>query len=136
MDISHRYDDIIDLPHHVSERHPPMPLIDRAAQFSPFAALTGYDAAIVETARLTEEKRELSEDGKRTINERLNELRLRLPADPGVTVVFFEADGRKSGGRYQTATGAVKKLDEHRGVLYLADGTAVPFDDIWSIEEA
>ena len=67
MEISHRYDDMIDLPHHVSEKHPQMPMLDRAAQFSPFAALTGYDAAIVETARQTDQKRELTEEQKQVI---------------------------------------------------------------------
>ena len=75
MEISHRYDDIIKLPHHVSEKHPQMPMLDRAAQFSPFAALTGYDAAIVETARLTDQKRELTEEQKQIISKGLHDLR-------------------------------------------------------------
>ena len=108
MEISHQYDDIIDLPHHVSERHPQMPMIDRAAQFSPFAALTGYDAAIVETARLTDEKRELSEEQKQEINRQLNALQARIKTDPTVTVVYFEADSRKAGGAYRAVTGSAK----------------------------
>ena len=134
MEISHQYDDIIDLPHHVSGRHPRMPMIDRAAQFSPFAALTGYDAAIEETARLTDRKRDLSEERKQELSRQLNALRARIKSDPAVTVVFFEPDARKAGGEYKTVTGIVKKIDPLRGVLELTSGTAVPFDDILSLE--
>ena len=134
MEESHLYDDIIDLPHHVSDRHPQMPLPDRAAQFSPFAALTGYDAAITETARLTDRKRELSEERKHEIDAQLNALRERLGTDPTVTVVFFEADARKAGGRYRTVTGTVKRIDPLTGMLELTDGTIVPFGDITDLE--
>ncbi|MER2151714.1 MAG: hypothetical protein ABS900_08875 [Candidatus Limivicinus sp.] len=134
MEICHRYDDIIDLPHHVSEKHPQMPMLDRAAQFSPFAALTGYDAAIVETARLTDQKRELTEEQKQEISEGLHELQKRLKNDPLVTVTFFQPDDRKSGGVYRTVTGNAKKVDEYLGMLLLTDGTAIPFDSILSME--
>ncbi len=134
MEISHQYDDIIDLPHHVSGRHPRMPMIDRAAQFSPFAALTGYDAAIEETARLTDRKRDLSEERKQELSRQLNALLARIKSDPAVTVVFFEPDARKAGGEYKTVTGIVKKIDPLRSVLELTSGTAVPFDDILSLE--
>ena len=134
MEISHQYDDIIDLPHHVSETHPQMPMIDRAAQFAPFAALTGYDAAIEETARLTDRKRELSEEQKQELSRELNILKSRLKTDPTVTVTFFEADARKTGGTYRTVTGSAKKADVYLGVLELTDGTVIPFDDILSLE--
>ena len=134
MKLCHRYDDIIDLPHHVSERHPRMPMLDRAAQFSPFAALTGYDAAIIETARLTDQKRELTEEQKQVISKGLRELRERIKHDPAVTVTFFQRDGRKSGGAYRTVTGEAKKVDAYLGVLLLTDGTAIPFDSILSLE--
>lgn len=134
MEISHKYDDIIGLPHHVSEKHPQMPMIDRAAQFSPFAALTGYDAAIVETARLTDQKRELLEDQKQVISKALHDLQRRIKTDPVVTVTFFQPDERKSGGAYKTVTGTAKKVDEYLGVLELTGGTVIPFDDIWSLE--
>ena len=134
MEISHLYDDIINMPHHVSTRHPQMPIIDRAAQFSPFAALTGYDAAIAETARLTEEKRELSEEQKQIISRQLHELKARLKTDPSVTVVFFQADGRKSGGSYETITGIAKKVDEYLGALEMSNGIVIPFKDIMSLE--
>ncbi len=134
MDISHQYDDIIDLPHHVSERHAQMPMLDRAAQFSPFAALTGYDAAITETARLTDRKRELSDEQRQEIDRQLNALQARMKEDPTVTLVFFEKDGRKAGGAYRTITGSVKKIDAYRGVLELTDGTSILFEDLCRLE--
>ena len=134
MEISHQYDDLIDLPHHISENHPRMSMIDRAAQFSPFAALTGYDAAIVETARLTEQKRELSEDQKQIINKQLRDLRHRIRSDPLVTVVYYQPDDRKTGGAYKEVTGVARKVDEYRCVLELADGSDIPFEDILSLE--
>ncbi len=134
MEISHQYDDIIDLPHHISEKHPQMPLIDRAAQFSPFAALTGYDAAIVETARLTGHKRELTEERKQEINLQLSALQARIKTDPAIMVVYYEADARKEGGAYKTVTGSVKKIVPLVGTLKLTDGTAIPFNDIFILE--
>ncbi len=134
MEISHQYDDIIDLPHHISEKHPQMPLIDRAAQFSPFAALTGYDAAIVETARLTDHRRELTEERKQEINLQLSALQARIKTDPAIMVVYYEADARKEGGAYKTVTGSVKKIDPLAGILELTDGTVIPFVDIFDLE--
>ena len=134
MEESHLYDDIIGMPHHVSGRHPQMSMLDRAAQFSPFAALTGHDAAIAETAQLTEQKRELSEEQKLEISDRLNALQARLKTDPAVTVVYFEEDGRKAGGEYRTVTGRAKRVDPLIGMLELADGAMISFDDILSLE--
>ena len=134
MEISHQYDDIIDMPHHVSEKHPQMPLSDRAVQFSPFAALTGYDAAIVETARLTDQKRELTEERKQEISLQLSALQARIKTDPSIMVVYYEADARKEGGAYKTVTGSVKKIDPLAGILELTDGTVIPFDDIFGLE--
>ena len=126
------YDDIIHLPHPTSPRHPRMPMIDRAAQFTPFQALTGYGDAIQETARLTGEKVELTEDEKAVLDEKL-----RLLADTGNEAVFtyFLPDGKKSGGAYVTVLGAIKKLDPLEGRLVLADGIAIPIDDILEIED-
>ena len=135
MEISHEYDDIIYLPHHVSADRPHMPLADRAAQFAPFAALTGYEAAIRETARLTDEKRELSEEQKAMISEGLRQLQARLKTAPGVTVVYFEPDSRKDGGAYRTLTGEARKVDDYLGVLEMSDGVRIPFDDILSLEQ-
>lgn len=135
MKISHEYDDIIDLPHHVSEKHPQMPLADRAAQFSPFAALTGYDAAIVETARPTDARRELSEEQKQIINRKLHDLQEHIQSAPCVTVVFFQPDARKAGGTYRTVFGCVKKVNDTLAVLEMADGLSIPFQDILSLDE-
>ena len=126
------YDDIIHLPHPTSPRHPRMPMVDRAAQFSPFQALTGYGEAIQETARLTGEKVELTEDEKAVLDEKL-----RLLTDTGNEAAFtyFQPDGKKSGGAYITVFGTVKKVDPLEGQLVLADGTAIPIDDIMEIED-
>ena len=134
MEISHEYDDIINLPHHVSAERPHMPMIDRAAQFKPFAALTGYDAAIVETARLTDAKRELTEEQKEAIGIQLRALRDRLKTDPQVSVTWFVPDSRKVGGAYKTVSGAARRVDETRGVLEMRSGAVIAFDDIISLE--
>jgi hypothetical protein len=134
MEISHEYDDIINLPHHVSAERPHMPMIDRAAQFKPFAALTGYDAAIVETARLTDAKRELTEEQKEAIGIQLRALRDRLKTDPQVSVTWFVPDSRKAGGAYKTVSGAARRVDEMRGVLEMCSGAVIAFDDIISLE--
>lgn len=136
MERSHAYDDIIDLPHHVSAERAHMPMLERAAQFAPFAALTGYGAAIEETARLTEQKLELDEEQKRQISRCLAELSARIREKPSVTLTWYVPDARKDGGEYRTRTEAVRKLDELAGTLLLADGTAVPFDDLYSLELA
>ena len=136
MEISHKYDDIIDLPHHVSETRAHMPMHDRAAQFSPFAALTGYSAAIEETARLTEPRRELTEEQKLLIDRRLRDLQLRIKAEPALTVVYFQPDSRKAGGAYLSIRGRLKRVDEYAGVLELTDGTQIPLRDLLSLDES
>ena len=131
MEASHAYDDIIRLPHHVSEKHPQMALSDRAAQFSPFAALTGYEAAVDETARLTDEKIQLSEDRIAAISDLLAALQ---PGD-AVSAVYFVPDRRKSGGAYLPVSGTVKRIDSVQGALLLTDGTVIPFEDIFTLEK-
>lgn len=128
------YDDIIDLPHHVSETHPPMSRADRAAQFSPFAALTGYDAAVRETARVTERRIELDEGVKAELNARLNCILEHLSEHPQVSITYFMPDEKKSGGAYRTVTGAVRKLDSFAKTLTLADGTVVPMEEMVHVE--
>lgn len=130
------YDDIIHLPHHVSVKHPPMAAIQRAAQFLPFAALTGYDAAIEETARLTDERMELAEDAVTILSDRLKILAERITERPEVTITYFLPDRRKSGGAYVTLSGAVKKVDDHKRIVIMADGTTIPMDGISEIEGA
>ena len=130
----HRYDDIIQLPHLVSKTHPQMPVSDRAAQFAPFAALTGHDAAIRETARLTEEKAELDENAKMIIDEKLRFVQETLSDQPKVTVTYFKPDEKKAGGKYITVSGSVRKIDMYKGLIIMMDDISIPFVDIYDIE--
>jgi hypothetical protein len=127
------YDDIIHLPHHQSATHPHMSAYDRAAQFSPFAALTGYEAAVAETARQTDRKVDLDEWDKAALNERLTIIQETLNERPEVSITFFVADEKKSGGAYVTVTGCVKKIDAYEHVVVMLDGTKIPIDDIFEI---
>lgn len=129
-----KYEDIINLPHHVSEKRAPMSMIDRGAQFSPFAALTGYDAAIQETARLTDRRIELSDGQKEQLNEKLQLILENLRGQPEVTVTYFRPDERKGGGAYVTAAGIVSKIDGYRKLLIMKDGTVISFEDIYEIQ--
>lgn len=128
------YDDIINLSRPVSRRHSPMSLYDRAAQFSPFAALTGYDAVIEETGRLTDAQAGLDEGGKALLDEKLQLLREHLPENPAVQLTVFRPDARKSGGAYETVRGNVKKIDPIARCLVLTSGEAIPIDRIYGIE--
>ena len=128
--ISHKYDDIINLPHHVSKKHPQMSLHDRAAQFSPFAALTGHKAAINETARWTDEKQILSEDVIAKLNEQLNLIKENIGTNPIVTITYFVPDDGKSGGAYISNTGVVKKINEYNHTVILTDKTVIPIEQI------
>ena len=133
MSDDNRYDDIINLPHHVSQNHPQMSLHDRAAQFSPFAALTGHGAAIEETARLTDERIELDESRKEALNEKL-----MFIADSGydaseATIIFFVPDSRKFGGEYVSVTGKVKKIDAYKHDVVMTDGKIIPIANIYDI---
>ena len=130
-----KYDDIIDLPHHVSTRHPPMSMRRRAAQFAPFAALTGYGAAVNETARLTEQAVTLDEDTLTLLDERLHILLSHLDERPVVTVTYFVPDERKDGGRYVDVTDAVVKIDEYEKVIVTENGTRIGWERIVMIEE-
>ena len=125
------YDDIIDLPHPTSAKHPRMPMADRAAQFSPFAALVGHGAAIRESARLTNQKIELTEEEKAVLDEKLC-----LLLDTGREAVFtyFLPDERKDGGAYVTAEGSIKKLDFLGRRVVLTGGIIIPVEDIIEIE--
>ena len=136
MRMNNRYDEIINLPHHVSKTRPQMPMSDRAAQFAPFAALTGYDSAIRETGRLTDEKIELDEEALTALDMRYQLLTDALEAHPGVTITFFQSDERKEGGAYQTVTGTVKKIDTFERLITMRDGTKIPMDDVLSMEGA
>ena len=128
------YEDIINLPHHVSSKRPQMSMLDRAAQFSPFAALTGYDDAIHETGRLTDEKIELDEEALTALDMKYQLLMEALDEAPEVTITYFQPDERKAGGKYLTATGAVKKVDDFERRITMQDGTKIPMDDVLSID--
>ena len=124
------YDDIIRLPHHISQNHPQMPMLDRAAQFAPFAALTGYEAAVGETARLTAERRELDAQEAEELNRRLATLITHLPDRPEATIEYFVPDDRKAGGEYVTISGRVRHISFPERTLVMEDGTVIPLDDV------
>ena len=128
------YENIIDLPHHTSDKHPRMSRENRAAQFSPFAALTGYNAEINETARLTDEKLDLSEDRINDINTKLQIVSDNIDECPEVTVEYFVPDERKSGGAYIKKSGNIRRIDEHERILIMKDSCTVPIDDIYSLD--
>ena len=132
----HPYEDILHLPHHVSKQRLHMSLLDRAAQFSPFAALVGYEDVIDETARLTTPERELDEAKKAELDRRVAALLAHLGEKPVVTVEYFVPDTLKSGGAYRTRTGALVKVSPIRKNLTLADGTVIPIQDIADITGA
>lgn len=126
------YNDILYLPHHVSTKHPSMPMSDRAAQFSPFAALTGHSDAIQETERLTGERVELSEEAKILLDQK--QQYLASLDKPELTVTYFVPDARKEGGAYVSTTGTLKKIDSIGRLMILVGGQAIPLDDIAEIE--
>lgn len=130
-----KYEDIINLPHHVSKTHPQMPLYDRAAQFSPFAALTGYEDAIRETARLTDDWVQLSEDKKQELDEKLQQLISEKDRTEPVTITFFQPDERKAGGSYRTVTGQIRKFDMYKRKVFLKDGMEIELEKIVEINE-
>ena len=123
------YDDIIDLPHPDSERHPRMPMANRADQFSPFAALSGYDGAVQETARLTDRKAELTEEEESVLDAKLQ----LLGAGTTASFTYFVPDGKKEGGAYVTTSGVVKRIDGVAREMVLVDGRRVPIDDIFEV---
>lgn len=134
--MSAEYNDILHLPHHVSSCRPQMSMRDRAAQFSPFAALTGYDSAISETARLTDRRIELSEDAQEYLDRKLKWIRENLTSHPSVTITYFIPDLYKDGGSYVSHTGQVQYVDDVARVVGLVDGTSIPLDDIFNYSGA
>ena len=129
-----KYDKIMGLPHHVSKTRPQMPMSDRAAQFAPFAALTGYDAAIKETRRLTDERIELDVEALSALDMKYQLLMEALDEAPEVTITYFQPDERKAGGKYVSAVGTVKKIDDFERRITMRDGTRIPMDDVLSID--
>ena len=131
-----KYDAILHLPHHVSKKHPPMPMADRSAQFAPFAALTGYDAAIRENARLTQERIDPAEAELASLDRRFRLLLEHLGERPEVRLTRFRPDERKSGGVYETVSGIVKQIDLIARRIRLLDGTDIPMDDVLTLDGA
>lgn len=129
-----KYGDIIELPHHVSQKRPQMTLHDRAAQFSPFSALTGYEDALGETARLTNKRLGLSEDRQARINECLRIILENISERPEAKITYFVPDTLKSGGEYVTANGFVRHIDECALLIIFTDGRKIPIADIYDIE--
>ncbi len=128
------YEDIINLPHHVSSTRPRMPMADRAAQFSSFQALSGYGDAVKETARLTGQRIELDESAKAVLDEKLRLLAEEIEERPEAAITYFLPDKKKAGGEYITATGRVKKLDAVAQELVMVNGQTIPIADIIEIE--
>ena len=131
--MNNRYDEIINLPHHISKTRPQMPMSNRAAQFAPFAALTGYDSAIKETGRLTDERIELDEEALTALDRKYQLLMDTLDDAPEVTIIYFQPDERKAGGQYVSATGTVKKVDTFGRRILLQDGTRIPLDSVYDL---
>lgn len=129
-----KYADIIDLPHHQSDTRPKMSNYDRAAQFSPFAALTGHADSIKETARLTDEYSEPSEEMKAIMNEKILFLMEQLENQPEITITFFKPDEKKQGGAYITITGVVKKIKTYERQIQMTTGDLIPIDMIFGID--
>lgn len=132
-DARNKYADIIDLPHHQSEKRQKMSNYDRAAQFSPFAALTGHADSIKETARLTDEYSEPSEEMKTIMNEKILLLMEQLENQPEITITFFKPDEKKQGGAYITITGVVKKIKTYERQIQMTTGDLIPIDMIFDI---
>ena len=132
--MNRKYNEIMGLPHHVSKTRPQMPMSDRAAQFAPFAALTGYDAAIKETGRLTDERIELDVEALSALDMKYQLLMEALDEAPEVIITYFRPDERKAGGKYVSAVGAVKKIDDFERRITMRDGTRIPMDDVLSID--
>lgn len=128
-----KYEDIINLPHHVSKKHPKMSLEGRSAQFAPFAALNGYDELIKETARDTNQRIEINEEQKSIINEKLLLIKEQLHTKPNIIVTYFIPDSKKDGGEYITITGKIIKIDEYKQRLILDNKIEIPISEIIEI---
>lgn len=128
------YEDIVDLPHPVAKNRARMSMIDRAAQFSPFSALSGYDAAIRETARLTEEMSLLDDDSKVILDRKLRTIMEQPVGKREAVITYFQPDDKKSGGAYVSVSGEIKKLDDALRAVYMKDGTKIAVDAIVDVE--
>ena len=130
-----KYDDIINLPHHISKKHPQMSMEERAAQFAPFAALVGYEDAVEETARITTKRIELNEEEKNILDIKLQMLKEQMHVQiyPEITIMYFVPELKKDGGKYIKISGTVKRIDEYKQLIIFDDKTEIPINEIISI---
>ena len=128
------YDDIINLPHYVSSKHPQMSMMNRAAQFAPFAALTGHSAAIDETAHLTELQQELADEDSEILDRKMAYLRETINEHPTISITYFEPDKKKSGGKYLSIKGQLQNIDDYNQAIVLKSGEAIPLKSILDIQ--
>lgn len=128
------YEDIVNLPPHISKKHPQPSMMDRAARFAPFAAITGYEEMVLEEARVTEERIDLDEGALALLNEKLNMIQEFLDEEPEVTITYFEPDKKKSGGAYITITGIVKRIDEYEHLVIMKDGARIFIESIYDLQ--
>ena len=128
------YEDIVDLPHHVSRKHPQPTMADRAARFAPFAAITGYEEMVLEEARVTDDRIEMDESSKAALNEKLNMILEFIDEQSEVSITYFEPDKRKAGGAYVTVTGTVKRIDEYEHLVIMTDGKKINIDEIYNLQ--
>lgn len=133
MNNQNKYSDIINLKHHISKVHKQMSLENRAVQFAPFSALTGYDDAIKQTTRITQERIEIDEEFKYTLNKKLIYIHNQISSNPKVTITYFVPDSKKMGGKYQTVTGNVRKIDKYNKIIMLINGLKIPIIEIINI---
>lgn len=132
--MNNKYEDIINQKRPISKKHPPMPLEERAAQFAPFAALTGYEETITETAREVDKRIELDEEAQNTINRKIQELKQQIVTKPIVTITYFQKDLRKEGGEYITVTEKIRKIDDYKKIIVLENKTEIPIREILDID--
>ncbi len=128
------YEDIVDLPHHVSKKYPQPTMADRAARFSPFAAISGYEDMVKEAARVTEERIDITDATKELLNEKLNMIIEFLDEEPEVSITYFEPDMRKAGGAYITVIGTVKRIDEYEHLVIMTDGKKINIHEIYNLQ--
>ena len=132
--MNNKYEDIINQKRPISKKHPPMPLEERAAQFAPFAALTGYEETITETAREVDKRIELDEEAQNTINRKIQELKQQIVTKPIVSITYFQKDLRKKGGEYVTVTEKIRKIDDYKKIIVLENKTEIPIGEILDID--
>lgn len=128
------YEDIVNLPPHISKKHPQPTMMERAARFTPFAAITGYEEMVLEEARVTERRIDLDESSLALLNEKLKRIQETLGNGREVTITYFEPDKKKAGGAYLSITGTVKRIDGYERVVVMSDGKTIPIDEIFEIQ--